>query len=177
MHMRALRVTSLAVALAAAAGASPASGKGSAPPGNSGVQEYQEQVPTASGGQPISHNGGGGGSGGGSGGGPSAPAGGGGSSSSPASSSTSPTLSASTRRQLNAKGADGHGVVRVLDATSQAARSPRSSTGSSGDSPVGALARAITGGGGGLGIALPLLLAAMALAGALVFARTRRTRP
>jgi len=160
-----------------------------APPGNSGVGQYVETLPTAGGSRPTntvhpvaggSHGGGGGGSiGGGSGGGTS-----GGGTSAGSSSVSSPTLHA-----LAAHGSDGAKAAALVRATAPRGVQPESakpanrqgssaSTASngSGPSPVGSLLKAVTGStsNGGLGPLLPvILIGSLFLAAALVLVRRR----
>lgn len=160
-----------------------------APPGNAGVGQYLETVPTAGGAQPTNtvhpvvgafggsngsggpgNSGGGGGSAGGTGGG---------------------TISASTRRALAGQGPTGVAAAALAQATappqsSKLAQSdPRpagstvgsASTGA-GSSPATSVIKSLTGStsGGGLGPLLPSLLIASALgAGVLALLRRRRT--
>ena len=135
-----------------------------APPGNSGVSQYQEDVPTAKGNRPsntIVPSGGthgGGGSGG--------------------------NVSSSTLRAFDKQGSAGRKAAALAEATAPTAPTrtrPTNGTGvtqSSGSSPVTSLVKALTGSssnGGGLGPLLPIILIASLLgAGALALMRRRR---
>jgi hypothetical protein len=152
-----------------------------APPGNSGVGQYVETVPTADGGQPTStvhHSGGAGGSegGGGTGGGPGF---------------TGGAIAASTQRALAKQGATGAATAAVAEATAPrrarpAARSGNAQAQSSispasddqGSPPSSSVIKALTGStsGGGLGPLLPIVLIGSVLAaGVLTLVRRRRT--
>src|SRR5690348_16610731 len=143
-----------------------------APPGNSGVGQYVETVPTADGGQPTStvHPGGVGGSGGrgGTGGG--------------ASSTPSGAIASSTQRALAKQGAIGDATAALATATAPrrprpAARSNRAqaqpsgsaSAAGEGSSPSTSVLKALTGStsGGGLGPLLPIALIGSVLAAAV----------
>jgi hypothetical protein len=134
-----------------------------APPGNSGVEQYLEAIPTPSGNAPArdaiqraTHTGQPGGA----------------------------AVSASTRAQLRSLGADGKAV---LAATALSPRStthakaqgtpttPNSAPAARAGSPLSATAKAIGGSSGGLGVGLPILLGLTALAG-LSLALWRRFR-
>jgi hypothetical protein len=176
----------LLVALAATAVPSAAMARGTtvAPPGNSAVNQYLENVPTAGGSRPANTIHVGGGVGGGSGGS------GGGSSS---------AVSSNTQRALARQGGDGvaaaalaratapavaastgHGAASTAGAGSTSASSgSRSTAGSpsgSGSSAVGTLVNALTGGSsqGGLGPVLPVILVAAAIAAVALGAVRRR---
>jgi hypothetical protein len=154
-----------------------------APPGNSGVNQYVESVPTAGGKKPansVHPSGGGGGvSGGGGGGGGS--------------------ISPSTQQQFAHQGAAGTAAVALARATapsggSSSRRAGRHGSGQSGSgtatgapitkaaagfSPVSSLFKAFTGSSsGGLGAFLPIILVVSALAAmaAAIFRRRRATR-
>jgi hypothetical protein len=160
-----------------------------APPGNAGAAQYQEDVPTAQGSQPVSsltpsrHGGGNSGS----------------------------SLPPSVSRQLNADGADGRAALSVAEQTTPpapaqatASGAPASSSSPSrspartgspaaassgahaaiplsgsearGSSAATALAGSLGGSGGGLGVALPILLATSVLAAAVAVLAQRRRR-
>ena len=162
-----------------------------APPGNSGVNQYVESVPTAKGSQPTStiHPQGGGG---GSGRGPGAAGSGG-------TSSGAGVIPASTARALSRLGTTGaaaaafalataprrvgHRARPVAGTTNQAAGRTASSGGSAatsgGSAPTSSVVKALTGsasGDTGLGVLLPVILVVSALAAAAMsIARRRRT--
>jgi hypothetical protein len=131
-----------------------------APPGNSGISQYQEDVPTAKGNQPTDTIVPGGGShGGGSSGG---------------------TISPSTLRALDRQGSAGRRAAALAEATAPGSvRSAKSgganTSGNSGSSPVTSVVKALTGSSsnGGLGPLLPIILA-LSLLGAAVLALLRR---
>jgi hypothetical protein len=165
------------VALVAALAAAPAQAKNCgthtvAPPGNSGVNQYVEHVPTACGDKPSNKVQGGVGGGGGAGGAGGSGSGGG--------------ISASTARQLAKLGAAGQAAAAFAKATSpgHAGKNGRgsasvssASTGDSGSSPISSLVRALTGSssGGGLGTFLPILLIASVIGlGGIALLRRRR---
>lgn len=173
----------LVLALASPAVAS-AKTKTIAPPGNSGIGQYVESVPTASGGRPTGtvHRGGGSqGSGGGI-------PGGGSGGSGPGSGSA---VSASTTRALGAQGADGAAAASLARATAPSSRShgtgSSKTTGSRPNStaanapqtgsPTSSVFKALTGSstGGGLGPVLPVVLIVSLLGGAVLALRRRRT--
>jgi hypothetical protein len=141
-----------------------------APPGNSGVSQYQEDVPTAKGNQPSSTiaPGGGGGGGGGT-KGPGASSG----------------LSSSTLRALDNQGSAGRKAAALAEATAPGAGHParppaNKITGGSqdsGSSPISSVVKALTGSSssGGLGPLLPIILLA-SLFGAAALALLRRRR-
>src|SRR4051794_36884103 len=147
------------VLLAALAAPAAAGAQGSvAPPGNSGVDEYLETIPTAGGATkpPGSHNG--------------------------------HNLSAATRRQLAAQGADGQAAAALAESTAPSRAGHGTGTKihqlpadevrePSGSGIPAAIAKAVEGSGsGGMGIWLPILLIASALAiGAAAVARRRST--
>ncbi|MDQ6744630.1 MAG: hypothetical protein M3Z27_01200 [Actinomycetota bacterium] len=159
-----------------------------APPGNSGINQYVESIPTAHGNQPtntVHPNGGGtggpggGGAAGGSGGFGGGPGGGG----------SSGALPAATLKALAAHGRDGAAAAALAAGTVPGGATVRghgphtgpggggaSPTGS-GSSPLGAVAKAFIGstGGGGLEVLLPVILAVAALGIAMIaLARRRR---
>jgi len=166
-----------------------------APPGDSGVQQYVETIPTARGGQPTSsvHRGG-------SGSGHSR-GGGGGSGASGGGSGGGSAISPSTQRALDSQGADGRAAAAVLSATAptgagsttsgQGAGGSATSGGGStksgsnaggspgnGASPASAVFHTLTGStsSGGLGSLLPIILVGSLLAvTALAVLRRRRT--
>jgi len=129
-----------------------------APPGNSGVSQYQEDVPTAKGNRPtntITPSGGthGGGSSGG-------------------------TISTSTLRALDKQGAAGRQAAALAQATAPGSAHPSKSGGANanaGSSPVSSVVKALTGSssGGGLGPLLPIILI-VSLLGAAAIALLRR---
>lgn len=151
-----------------------------APPGNSGVNQYLETVPTAGGGQPTStvHPVAGGVSG------PRGPGG-------TAGSSGGGAIAAPTQRALASDGPTGVAAAALAKAT--APRSPRSTThsrnaganssvsaapGNEGSSPQTSVLKTLTGAtsGGGLGPLLPIALIGSVLAAAVVtLVRRRRT--
>jgi len=137
-----------------------------APPGNSGVSQYLETIPTAKGGRPTGtiHQGTGG----------------------------SGTLSPAIQRAFARQGAAGRSAAALANATvpvsahSQSGRStgaravasqPPAASSGSGGSPASSLAKALTGssGGGGLGTLLPVILVVCAIGGG-VLALLRRRR-
>jgi hypothetical protein len=135
-----------------------------APPGNSGASQYQEDVPSATGGVPVTN----------------LPAGG-----------TQQPLPHGVVTQLDRSGAAGRAAAQLADRTAPPVVRRRSTAPGSqptGGSSVAAgapeatsvgnqLAGAVIGGsGGGLGVLLPVMLAgSLALAVALVLVRRRRT--
>lgn len=150
-----------------------AHGRTVAPPGNSGVGQYLETIPTAGGGRPT---------------GTVRPGGGG-----------PKALSPTVERAFAKQGAVGRSAAALANATapvsaSSAQRSaPSQSRGSAasrttpqsalstsrgGDSPASSLAKALTGSssGGGLGLLLPAILVMFAIGGG-VLALLRRRRP
>ncbi len=143
-------------------GSALANGKGVAPPGNSGVSQYMEDIPTVHGNKPTSsvvvpsnHGGGSGGSSGGTGsssGGSSGSSG----SSGVASSSVIPN---SVVKKLDHSGSAGRAAVALAEATSSAPVRSRPRKAASA-APATSVVRALTGstGGGGLGAFLPVLL-------------------
>jgi hypothetical protein len=180
-------VRRIAIALVVALGV-PASAQARvhtiAPPGNSGVGQYLETVPTAGGAQPsntvhpvvgaLGKSGkppGGGATGGGAGspgGGAGSPGGG--------------AISSSTQRSLARQGPTGAAAAALAQATAPAPTrraEPRrtSAVTGSGSSPATSVLKSLTGStsGGGLGPLLPSLLVASVL-GAAVLALLRRRR-
>jgi hypothetical protein len=146
----------IAVAVLALAGPAPALAVSVAPPGNSGVDEYLETVPTAGGNAPSS----------------GAPSGGHG------------HLPAAVTKALAARGADGRATAALAAGTAPSgpARSTppaglpaRELREPSGSSVPSAIARALGGeGAGGMGVWLPILLALSALGiGGVAVARRR----
>src|ERR1700683_1937273 len=102
-----------------------------APPGNSGVSQYQEDVPTAKGNRPTNTIVPGGTHGGGSSGG---------------------TISTSTLRALDKQGAAGRQAAALAQATAPGSARPSKSGGanaSSGSSPVSSVVKALTGSSSG----------------------------
>jgi hypothetical protein len=144
MRLQPLLLTVLALGIAAPA---PAQSTKVAPPGNSGVDEYLETVPTAGGGKSSGSSSGGG-----------------------------HQLPASVRRALSAQGADGRAALASAEATAPGSKGAGTHGGAakpdagdvrepSGESLPSAIAHALTGEGqGGMGIWLPLLLIGSALA-------------
>jgi hypothetical protein len=131
-------------------GSALANGKGVAPPGNSGVSQYMEDIPTVQGNKPASSvvvpsNRGGGSGGSGSSG-----------SLGVASNSAIPN---SVVKKLDHSGSAGRAAIAFAEATSSAPvkSKPRKSSPAA---PVTSVVRALTGstGGGGLGAFLPVLL-------------------
>jgi len=158
-----------------------------APPGNSGVGQYLETVPTARGGQPsntVHPRAGGVGVGVGGPGGPGSTGGSGGS-------GAVVTIAPSTQRALAGKGPDGVAAAALAQATAPrdapshpsaggtaaAPSVPSASTGD-GSSPTASVFKALTGstGGGGVGPLLPIILIGSVLAAAGLVV-TRRRRP
>jgi hypothetical protein len=148
-----------------------------APPGNSGVSQYQEDVPTAKGNRPSNTitpgttNGPG-------------PSSGSGSSSGAGSSSSGGSLSSSTLRALDRQGSAGRGAAALAQATAPGQGGASRPTGigrdsqEPGSSPASSLVKALTGSsnGGGLGALLPIILAVTLVAAtALALLRRRRT--
>ncbi len=170
------------VALVAALAVAPAQAKncGShtvAPPGNSGVNQYVEHVPTACGDKPTSGTQGGGvGGGAGGPGGPGGPGSGSG-------------ISGQTASQLAKLGAAGKAAAAFAQATAPSRGKGSggqngnhgsvsgATAGGSGSSPITSLVKALTGSssGGGLGTFLPILLVAT-LIGVTGIALLRRRR-
>jgi hypothetical protein len=155
----ALVACALALALPAAAGAQDTN----APPGNSGIDEYLETVPSASGDRPT---------------------GGGGASRAGENTGRVPSVVA---EGLSGRGADGHAVEDLVRSSPAAARAHRGGETSGakpygpvaeprGDSPLSSVARAVGGDdGGGMGAVLPaILLGALAAFAAVVVVRLGR---
>jgi hypothetical protein len=156
-----------------------------APPGNSGVSQYLETIPTAGGGQPTNsvHPLAGGVGAGGS-GGPGSTGGNGGS-------GAVVNIAPSTQRALAKKGPDGVAAAALAQATAPrggssnasdrgaaaASSAPAAST-DDGSSPTASVFKALTGstGGGGAGPLLPIVLIGSVLAAAGL-GLTRRRRP
>jgi hypothetical protein len=166
-----------------------ASNRTIAPPGNSGVGQYVETVPTAGGGRPTDtvHPGGGaghsGGPGGTSSGGPSGTSGGSGGG------GGGSAITASTAHALAQQGPVGAAAAALAEAT--APQKPRSSaranspgpagsipaaSASQGSSPAASVFKALSGStsGGGLGPVLPIVLIGSALAAAVLALMRRR---
>jgi hypothetical protein len=152
-----------------------------APPGNSGVGQYVETVPTADGGQPTNtvHPGGVGGTAGrgGTGGGAGSTGGG--------------AIAASTQRALAKQGPTGAATVALAKATAPHNAQPAAHSGAAavrpagaaglggqGSSPSASVLKALAGStsGGGLGPLLPIVLIGSVLAAA-VLTLVRRRRP
>jgi hypothetical protein len=123
--------------------------KGHAPPGNSGIDEYVESIPTAKGNRPT---------------GKLRPG-------------RTSLLSAQARGKLRAAGADGRRVEALVRKT--APRRRARSTTSQGDSPgeFASLGEALSGSNqGGMGVALPIILALTLLVlGSVFLIRRLRT--
>jgi hypothetical protein len=147
--MRAISLTLLVFALALPAAAVAQD----VPPGNSGIDQYQESVPGVGGNRPAGESGSGG-SGTSSGGSGTASPGG------STSASGKSQISPSTIRKLDKQGPDGKATAAVAAATAPAP-TPARDLGSPGDS------------GPGMGWVLPVILA-LALAGALAVVVMRR---
>jgi hypothetical protein len=174
-----------------------AGGKGTvAPPGNSGVSQYVEDVPTVKGGKPsstivVTHNGGGGSghSGGGTGSGPSGGSGGTGSGSSGGSGgsgsssggSSAPvsqaTISPAVTKKLDRSGKAGKSAAGLAQATAPIVtkQKPRASK-----PPAAASTQVLnslegSAGGGGMGAFLPIfLIASLVLVSAVGIFHRRR---
>lgn len=158
--MSALVACALALALPAAAGAQ----ETNAPPGNSGIDEYLETVPSASGDRP---------------------AGGGGASPAAEGTGRVPSVVADA---LRGRGADGRAVEDLVRSSPRSARGHRGAEMSGakphgpvaeprGDSPLSSVARAVGGGddAGGMGAVLPaILLGGVAALAAVVVVRLGR---
>jgi hypothetical protein len=164
-----------------------AGGKGTvAPPGNSGVSQYVEDVPTVKGNKPsstivVTHNGGGGSghSGGGSGSGSSGGgAGGSGSGSGGSSSSVSQaTISPAVTKKLDRSGKAGQSAAALAHATAPVVtkRKPAASKPPAAASTQVLKALEGSAGGGGMGAFLPIfLIASLVLVSAVgIFYRRR----
>lgn len=179
LEVKALMTVVIAVLLLLPSSAS-AHRKAVAPPGNSGVGQYVEIIPTVGGGRPTGaiHPGG----------------------------SGSSVLSPSTQRAFSSQGPAGKSAAALANATApvtsdanghtttgqtnapghrhaggaitSASSGPPSSGSSSSASPANSLAKALTGssGGGGLGLLLPAILVVCAIGGGIVaLLRRRRT--
>jgi hypothetical protein len=162
-----------------------------APPGDSGVQQYVETIPTAHGGQPsnqVHHHGGSGGATGTTGGGGSAGGTGGGSSISPAtqqalaSQGTAGQAAAALALATAPRNGNGHGNGTGTGNGSASGAGVSSSLSevshATSASPVSAIFKALTGSSssGGMGAALPIILIACLLGfGGFAIARRRRT--
>lgn len=158
-----------------------------APPGNSGVGQYLETLPTAGGNQPtntVHPNAGGvgGGAGGGQSGGPPTT---GGALGAGGSDGSGVTIAPATRRALAAQGPTGAAAAALAQATAPRTAHPSPAVGrdgaaspSDGSSPAASVFKALTGStsGGGLGPLLPIALIGSLLAGGvLALVRRRRT--
>ncbi len=127
-----------------------------APPGNSGVTEYQEDVPTAGGGNPVPNAG---------------------------TLVVQPgVLSPTVTRQLDAAGKPGRSTALLAAATAPAthygrrAATLRRQLHSQGDDVLGSLSSSLGGSNGGLGALLPILLvASLLIAAMLALARRQRS--
>ncbi len=124
-----------------------------APPGNSAVNQYVEDVPTAKGQRPSNtiHPGGGTGPGGGA----------------------SVPLSRGSASALDKRGLLGRGTAAIAEATSPRGGSHGLEGG--GSSPFATIVKTATGSTGGMGALLPILLVVVAIGGALIAWRRRRT--
>lgn len=163
------------------------SGKGTvAPPGNSGVSQYVEDVPTAKGGKPTSSiviapkGGGGPGSGGTAGGSGSTAGGSGGLGNGGTADTGSPaTLSGSVTRQLDHSGKAGKSAVALAQATAPVVSRKRHAASKPPTGATTAVVKSLEGsaGGGGMGALLPIfLIASLVLLSALgIFTRRRTT--
>jgi hypothetical protein len=175
-------LTALAIPASAIAGGQPV-----APPGNSGVSQYVEQVPTAGGGQPtksvhvnpptiaVNPSGAGG----------TTPPKTGGTTAKPSHRATG-AISAATQSTLDSLGSSGADAVAVAVATAPSARRPspalrhrrriaRLAPGQI--SPAADLLKTLTGsagGGGGLGVFLPVILVSSVLITTAEALRRRR---
>ncbi len=149
-------------------GSALAKGKGVAPPGNSGVSQYMEDIPTIHGEKPTSSvvvppNPGGGSGGGGSSSSGSGSSSGGSSGSAGSSGSSgvasSSAIPNSVVKKLEHSGSAGKAAIALAEATSSAPAKSRPRK-SSPAAPATSVVRALTGstGGGGLGAFLPVLL-------------------
>jgi hypothetical protein len=169
-----------------------AGGKGTvAPPGNSGVSQYVEDVPTVKGGKPtntivVNHNGGGGsghtggGTGSGSSGGSGGSSSGGGSSSDGSSAPVSQaTISPAVTKKLDRSGKAGKSAAALAQATAPilTKQKPRASK-----PPTAASTQVLnslegSAGGGGMGAVLPIfLIASLVLVSAAGIFHRRRTQ-
>jgi hypothetical protein len=163
-------VLGVVIALSVFAPAAQATLRTIAPPGNSGVQQYLENVPTASGNRPtnsihVGGAGGGGGHGGGGGG-----------------------ITPSTQRRLTALGAAGANAAALAKATAprishrargRTAKPPRAlraGGGRAAKSPVAAVADTVSGSTSGLGILLPVILLGTLLGSAAIAVVRRHGR-
>jgi hypothetical protein len=133
-----------------------------APPGNSGVSQYQEDVPTVTGNRPSNTIAPGGGTQG--------------------SGASGGALGPSTLRALDKQGSVGRKAAALAAATAPNLSRPApprriESTGNPGASPVASVVKALTGSSnaGGLGLLLPIILIA-SLLGAAALALLRRRR-
>ena len=175
-------------------GAAFAGGKGTvAPPGNSGVSQYVEDVPTVKGGKPsstivVTHKGGGGsshsgggtgsGSSGGGAGGSGSGSGGGSSSGGSSAPVSQATISPAVARKLNRSGKAGKSAVALARATAPLVtkQKPHASK-----PPTAASTQVLnslegSAGGGGMGAFLPIfLIASLVLVSAVGIFHRRRT--
>lgn len=171
-----------------------AKGKGTtvAPPGNSGVSQYVEDVPTVKGNKPSSSvvvppsGGGGSGTAGGSGSGGSGSGSSGGSGSSSggagtdgASSASQPPLTPAVTKKLNRSGRAGRSAVALADATAPVVTTQKPRGGKPPAAATTQVLKALEGsaGGGGMGAFLPIfLIASLVLVSAFgIFHRRRST--
>ena len=126
-----------------------------APPGNSAVGEYVEDVPTAGGGRPVS--------------------------SAHGLSAQPGALPAAVAHRLAAAGPNGHRTASLAEGTAPSSGASRQAAGTysrllqkDAGGTIGSLTRSLTGGDGGLGVLLPILLAACVVVGAGVAVSRRR---
>jgi hypothetical protein len=163
-------IAGLLVSLVAVVGvaAAPAVGRAKrtiAPPGNSAVNQYVEDIPTAKGNRPTSTITPGGPGGGSTGRGASSGAGG--------------RLSSTAARAFAKHGATGRSAAALASATGAGASPPRHVSGATGggSSPLATLVKDTTGSGSGsgLGAILPVLLIVIAITGAALALKRRRT--
>jgi hypothetical protein len=133
-----------------------------APPGNSGASQYQEDVPSAGGGVPVTNL--------------------------PSTTTTPQVLPPSVVTQLDHSGTAGRAVAQLVNRTapptarvhgSHSGKGAPVTSSAGGPSSVGnqITGAVVGGGGGGLGLLLPLALAgSLIVAIAIVLVRRRRTR-
>jgi hypothetical protein len=126
-----------------------------APPGNSAVGDYVEDVPTAGGGRPV----------------PSVQS----------LSAQRSALTAAVAHRLAAAGPNGHRTASLAEGTAPPSSASRQTAATYGrllekdaGGVIGSLTRSVTGGDGGLGVLLPILLAACVVVGAGVAVSRRR---
>jgi hypothetical protein len=128
------------------------------PPGNSGADQYTENIPTAGGSQTTGGGGGAGGGGGGS------------------------AVSPGTVRELQGQGSAGKGAAAFAQATApRGAHRGEAASEGGGGTPIGDVLKQVTGAdsdsGGGMGLVLPIVLGASLLAAVgLLLARRRGGR-